>query len=111
MIGLFIAAEVATAGVGQAQKAALDSYQACVRKNAKAFRASDLSGDPAVIVVYAAAYTCSAQRANLIEKTKVFLHSRHPDLTAGSLGKVTAMFIENKDSELEQQLVTELGQN
>jgi hypothetical protein len=105
-----MAAEVAAADVGQAQKAALDTYQACVGKNAKAFRASDLSGDPAVIVVYAAAYTCSSQRADLIEKTKLFLHGRHPDLTPGSLGKVTAMFIENKDVELEKQLVTELDQ-
>ena len=110
MIGLLIAAELAAADVGQAQKAAFETYEACVRKNAKAFRGSDLSGDPAVIVIYAAAYTCSAQRADLIEKTKLFLHGRHPELTPGSLGKVTAMFIENKDAELEKQLVTELQQ-
>lgn len=108
MIALLIAAEV-TADVGRVQQSSLDTYQACVRKNAKTFRASDLTGDPPVIVVYAAAYTCSAERSDLIEKTKVFLHNRHPDLTSGSLGKATAMFIENKDSELEQQLVAELG--
>ncbi|MFL6765720.1 MAG: hypothetical protein ACJ8FO_11050 [Sphingomicrobium sp.] len=110
MIGLVMIAEVAAADVAQAQKAALETYQTCVSKNAKDFRRSDLSGDQLVIVVYAAAYTCSGERAGLIQKTKLFLHSRHPDLTAGSLGKVTAMFIEKQDSELEQQLVTELGQ-
>jgi hypothetical protein len=110
VIGLLIAAQIAAADVAQAQKAALDTYQTCVRTNAKAFRESDLSGDPAVIVVYAAAYTCSVERAELIEKIKLFLHSRNSALPLGSLGKVTAMFIEGMDSELEQQLVIELGQ-
>ena len=109
MIGLLIAAQVAATDVGQAQKTALDTYQTCVSKNAKDFRKTDLSGDQPVIVVYAAAYTCSGERADLVEKTKRFLHNRHPDLTAGSLGKVTAMFIEKQDAELEQRLVTELG--
>ena len=109
MIALMIAAEVAAADSGPAQKAALDAYQTCVTKNARDFRKSDLSGDQPVVVVYAAAYTCSTQRVELIEKTKQFLRSRHPDLSAGSLGKVTAMFIEKQDAELEQQVVSELG--
>jgi hypothetical protein len=110
VIGLAMMAEVAAVDVAQAQRKALETYQACVSEKAKDFRRSDLSGDEPMIVVYAAAYTCSGERAGLVEKTKNFLHSRHPDLTAGSLGKVTAMFIEKQDSELEQQLVTELGQ-
>jgi hypothetical protein len=110
VIALFIAAQVAAADAGQAQRAALETYQTCVEKNAKAFRASDLSVDPASIVIYAAAYACSAQKADLVEKTKLFLRARRPDLTPGSLAKVTAMFIENADSELEKQLLAALEQ-
>jgi hypothetical protein len=109
MIGLLMLADVSAADVAQAQRTALEGYQTCVSDNAKKFRQTDLSGDQPVIVVYAAAYTCSGQRSDLIEKTKVFLHTRHPDLTAGSLGKVTAMFIEKQDSELEARVVEELG--
>ena len=109
MIGLLIAADLAAADAGAAQNMALDTYRACVTKNANDFRKSDLSDDQPVIVVYAAAFRCGTQRADLIEKTKQFLHARHPDLSPGGLGKVTAMFIEKQDPELEQQLVSELG--
>jgi len=109
VIGFFMIADVTAADVASVQKAALDVYQSCVSKNAKEFRKSDLSGDQPVIVVYAAAYTCSTQRADLVEKTKQFLHARHPNLSTGSLGKVTAMFLEKQDVELKQQLVSELS--
>jgi hypothetical protein len=109
MIGLLISANIAAADIVIVQKAALDHYQACVTRNANDFRRADLAGDEPIIVIYAAAYTCSTERADLIEKTKLFLHTRHPDLPAGSLGKVTAMFIEKQDSQLEQSLVAELG--
>ena len=102
-------AEITAAEVAQGQNTALETYQSCVSLNAKNFRKSDLSGDKLIIVVYAAAYTCSGERADLIGKTKLFLHNRHPHLTAGSLGKVTAMFIEKQDSELEVRIVSELG--
>jgi len=110
VIGLLIFADIAATDIVMTQKAALDTYQACVTRNAKDFRRADLSGDEPIIVVYAAAYTCSTERADLVEKTKLFLHTRHPDLPTGSLGKVTAMFIEKQDSQLEQALVSELGQ-
>jgi len=101
---------IAAADVGQAQAVALADYQACVTSKTQQFRRSDLSGDKPEIIIYAAEYTCSSERAELIEKTKMFVHARHPDLTLGSLGKVTALFVEGKDSELEQQLVAELGE-
>ena len=106
---MLISADIAATDIIRVQKAALDTYQACVTSNAKDFRQADLSGDDPIIVVYAAAYTCSLERAELVEKTKLFLRTRHPDLPNGSLGKVTAMFIEKQDSRLEQALVSELG--
>ena len=109
MIALLISADIAATDIVVVQKAALDRYQACVTRNAKEFRQADLSADDPIIVVYAAAYTCSIERADLIEKTKLFLRTRHADLPVGSLGKVTAMFIEKQDSQLEQALVAELG--
>jgi hypothetical protein len=108
VIALLLAADVAAADIVVAQRAALDGYQACVSKNAKEFHKTDLSGEDPIIVVYAAAYTCSAERSDLVEKTKQFLRARHPDLPKGSLGKVTAMFIEKQDSAMEQALVAEL---
>jgi len=109
MIGLLISADIAASNIVLVQKAALDNYQTCVTRNAKEFLKADLSGDDPIIIVYAAAYTCSTERADLIEKTKLFLHTRHPDLPTGSLGKVTAMFIEKQDSQMELALVAELG--
>jgi hypothetical protein len=109
VIGLLIAADLAAADAGSAQNIALDTYRTCVTKNADGFRKSDLTDDQPVIVVDAAAYTRSTQRADLIGKAKQFSHARHPDLSPAGLGKITAMFIEKQDSKLEQQLVLELG--
>jgi len=106
VIGLAIAEDLAAEAAGSAQNMALDTYRTCITQNANGFRKSDLSDDQPDIAVYAEAHM---RRADSIEKTKQFPHARHPDLSPGGLGKVTAMFIEMQDPELEQQLVSELG--
>ena len=101
---LLLASEIASANIADAQRKSVQTYQSCVLKNAAEFHRSDLSGDTPEIVAYAAAYTCSKERSDLVEKTKAFVRERHPEMGPGSVGKVTAIFMEKGDMSLDQEV-------
>lgn len=104
-----LALALAVAQAGAAPTAARDAYRTCVLGRARSFHATDLSGDPPQIVGYAAIYSCSRERFAFVQATETFMRTRHSDLGPGSLAKVVAIFVEQTDVGLEDEIERIVG--
>jgi hypothetical protein len=109
MIAAILILLAAAQGDPQSPNAARDRYRSCVIDRAGSFHRGDLSGDPAEMIGYAAIYSCSRERFDFIRAVEAFSRTRHPDLGPGSLAKTIAIFVEQTDVGIEEEVAALVG--